>query len=79
MLELRVNGRPVQVPEGSTIAAAVMIAGEKFFCKSVSGEPRAPLCGMGICLECRVTVNGRTHVRSCQALCESGMEVRTDA
>jgi sarcosine oxidase subunit alpha len=33
---------------------------------------------MGICFECRVTVNGRAHVRSCQVLCEAGMEVQTD-
>ena len=79
MLELKINGRSVQVPPGCTIAAAVLIAGEKFFCKSVTGEPRAPLCGMGICLECRVTVDGRTHVRSCQTICAAGMEIRTDA
>ena len=33
---------------------------------SVTGEPRGPLCGMGICFECRTTVDGREHVRSCQ-------------
>jgi predicted molibdopterin-dependent oxidoreductase YjgC len=33
---------------------------------------------MGICMECRVTINGETHCRSCQTLCEAGMEVRTE-
>jgi sarcosine oxidase subunit alpha len=33
---------------------------------------------MGICLECRVTINGQPHRRSCQTLCEPGMEVQTD-
>jgi len=33
---------------------------------------------MGICFECRVTVDGRPHVRSCQVVCRPGMEVRTD-
>jgi sarcosine oxidase subunit alpha len=44
----------------------------------VLGESRGPLCGMGICMECRVTINGQPHCRSCQTLCEEGMEVRTD-
>ena len=54
------------------------MAGVQGFRRSVSGEPRGPLCGMGICFECRVTINGREHCRSCQIPCEPGMEVRTD-
>jgi hypothetical protein len=74
---LSVNGSPVAVPEGATVAVAVAIAGQACR-KSVSGEPRGPLCGMGICFECRVSINGTAHCRSCQILCEPGMEVRTD-
>ncbi len=74
---LSVNGSAVAVPAGATVAVAVAIAGQA--CRtSVSGEPRGPLCGMGICFECRVSINGRMHCRSCQILCESGMEVETD-
>ena len=72
-----VNGAPVSVPSGATVAVALAIAGQA--CRtSVTGEPRGPLCGMGICFECRVAINGRPHCRSCQILCETGMEVRTD-
>jgi sarcosine oxidase subunit alpha len=72
-----VNGSPVSVPSGTTVAVAVMIAGQS--CRtSVTGEPRGPLCGMGICFECRVAIDGRPHCRSCQILCKPGMEVRTD-
>lgn len=78
MIELRVNGKPVSVPPGTLVAAAVAFVGETGFRKSVLGEPRGPLCGMGICMECRLTINGRPHCRSCLTLCESGMEVRTD-
>ena len=42
------------------------------------GEPRGPLCGMGICFECRVTIDGEAHCRSCQTECRNGMDVRTD-
>jgi sarcosine oxidase subunit alpha len=44
---------------------------------SVRGEARAPFCGMGICMECRATVNGRQHQRTCQLACAPGMEVVT--
>jgi D-hydroxyproline dehydrogenase subunit gamma len=76
---LSVNGTNVTVPAGAMVSAAVVLAGVSAFRPSVTGEPRGPLCGMGICFECRVTVNGREHCRSCQIPCEPGMQVRTDA
>jgi len=76
-LTLKVNGVSVEVTTGSTVAIAAVIAAQS--CRtSVSGQPRGPLCGMGICFECRVTINGKPHCRSCQILCEPGMEVSTD-
>ena len=77
MPDLHVNGTRVSVPDGITVAAAVAIAGETAFRHSISGEPRAPLCGMGICFECRVMINGMPHARSCQILVKSGMEILT--
>ena len=75
---LRVNGNAVSVAAGTVVAAAVAQAGQTRFRRSVLGEARGPLCGMGICMECRVTINGQPHCRSCQTVCEEGMEVRTD-
>ena len=77
-IQVRVNGRMVSVPVGSVVAAAVARADEARFRRSVSGQARGPLCGMGICMECRVTINGETQRRSCQILCAEGMEVQTD-
>jgi sarcosine oxidase subunit alpha len=77
-LTITVNGKPVEVPDGAMVSAAVFIAGVTAFRRSATGEVRGPLCGMGICFECRVTVNGRSHVRSCQTPCRPGMEIRTD-
>lgn len=75
-LALTVNGVRVMVFPGSSVAAAVAIAGG--FCRtSISGEPRSVLCGMGICFECRVTIDGKMHCRSCQIQCEAGMSVIT--
>jgi D-hydroxyproline dehydrogenase subunit gamma len=77
-IQLRVNGKTVSVSPGTIVAAAVAQAGQSRFRRSVQGEARGPLCGMGICMECRVTINGQAHARSCQTVCQEAMEVRTD-
>ncbi len=77
-IRLHVNGAQLTVPEGSMVATAVFLSGANSFRQSVTGEPRAPLCGMGICYECRVTINGQAHSRSCQIVCQEGMNIHTD-
>lgn len=73
-----VNGASITVAQGTTVAAALMIAGAP--CRiSVTGEARAPLCGIGICFECRAEIDGIAHRRSCQIVCQRGMQIRTDA
>lgn len=75
-IALTVNGKPWEVDSGASVAVALMIAHAP--CRtSVRGEPRGPLCAMGICMECRAVVKGVLHQRTCQLLCESGMDVRT--
>jgi D-hydroxyproline dehydrogenase subunit gamma len=77
LFSIDVNGRQVEVAEGTSVAAAIMATHQA--CRlSVRGEPRAPLCGMGICMECRATVDGKLHRRTCQLLCVPGMEVVTE-
>jgi predicted molibdopterin-dependent oxidoreductase YjgC len=72
-----INQRSVRVAKGTTISAALL--NENVSCRtSIHGEPRTALCGMGICFECRATVNGRPHQRTCQVLCSEGMDVSTD-
>jgi predicted molibdopterin-dependent oxidoreductase YjgC len=72
---LSINGNQVSVPPGTTVAVAILVSGVSSFRKSVSGEPRSAFCGMGICYECRVTIDGRAHCRSCQMECLEGMKV----
>lgn len=71
---ISVNGRQVEVPRGATVAAALLQHGA-YSRVSVSGENRQPLCGMGICFECRAMVDGRAHQLTCQLVCEPGMVV----
>ena len=77
VVKVTINGEPLEVPRGMTVAAALVLAGIPSR-HSITNQPRAPLCGMGICLECRVIVNGAPHVKSCQLPCEDGMEIVTD-
>ncbi len=76
-VSITVNGVEVSVKQGTTVAAAILIAGETAFRRSISGEPRGPLCGMGVCYECRVSIDGEAHARSCQIPCRAGMNVVT--
>lgn len=75
---LVIDGREVRVPAGISVAAALLNSGVVGFRRSVSGEPRAPLCGMGSCHECRVTIDGRPQRRSCLEPVREGMRVETD-
>ena len=71
------DGRAIEVPAGVSVAAALLGAGVVAFRHSVTGEPRGPLCGMGICYECRVTVNGVAHRRACLVTVSDGLRVTT--
>ncbi|MBM4093483.1 MAG: (2Fe-2S)-binding protein [Planctomycetes bacterium] len=75
---LTIDGHSVTVPRGTVVAVALARSGRRAFRRSVTGQERGPLCGMGICGECRVTIDGIPHVRSCQTVCQPAMEVRTD-
>ena len=77
-VSLVVNGVSVEMPAGSMVSAAILKTGTFTFRRSATGEPRGPLCGMGICFECRVVINGEAHCRSCQTVCKDGMDVRAD-
>jgi D-hydroxyproline dehydrogenase subunit gamma len=61
--------QPLAVRDGVTVAAAVAVTRT-----SCTGQPRAPFCGMGICQECRMTIDGRRQL-ACQTLCREGMQV----
>lgn len=76
-ISITVNDANISVPAGTTALAAILSTGVSAIRRSVSGAPRGPLCGMGICFECRATVNGRRHSRTCEILCASGMDIRT--
>ena len=75
MIEITVNGASVKVEQGTSVAAALLNIDIHGFRTSVSGAPRQPLCGMGICFECRVTIDGEPHQRSCLVPARDGMQL----
>ncbi|ABX05139.1 MAG TPA: hypothetical protein DEF47_16110 [Herpetosiphon sp.] len=73
-IRISINGTEYQVTEHSNLAAVLMdkaIANRR----SVTGEPRMAVCGMGSCGECRVTINQQAHQLACLLQCCDGMEV----
>jgi D-hydroxyproline dehydrogenase subunit gamma len=76
VVTITINGREVQVKAGTVVTAALLTAAIP--CRrSSTGQLRTALCGMGVCFECRATVDGVAHRRTCQLLCRSGMVVET--
>jgi len=76
-ITISIDGRSVLVGAGTMVAVALLDAGVPRFRIAIGGEPRGPVCGMGICFECRVTIDGRAHQRACLIACEEGMTITT--
>ena len=75
-IHIRVNGRAVAAVPGETVLAALTAAGYKVLKKSnVHNEARGPFCGMGVCYECLVTIDGVPKQRSCMVEAQDNMEI----
>jgi NADPH-dependent 2,4-dienoyl-CoA reductase/sulfur reductase-like enzyme len=71
-----IDGRPAEAEAGVSLLAALWNDGRRALRTSVTGQARGPLCGMGTCFECRVTLDGIPHVRSCLTTLRPGMDAR---
>ena len=74
-----INGTSFEATTDMSVAAALMRYDNMQTRQSVSGQPRFAVCGMGICQECRVRINGQPHKLACQEYCRSGMVINTEA
>lgn len=78
-VSVTIDGKTLYLPAYATVAAALAVANGVLGTRtSVSGERRTALCGMGVCQECRVSIDGRMHVLACQTICRDGMTIETD-
>ena len=69
------NGRPVAAFEGETVHAALSAAGIRKFRADSDGHGHGVFCGMGVCYECVVTVDGVENQRACSTFVKDGMAV----
>lgn len=76
--EIEVDGRGTTAYEGETVAAALMAAGITTLRHTARhNSPRGIFCGMGICFDCLMTVDGVPNVRTCVTYAQPGMKVQT--
>ena len=77
--EIEIDGRLVKAYDGETIATVMLAEGLRNFYKDSVGHPPSRLyCGMGVCQQCLVTVNGVPNRQACQMAVRPGMVVKTN-
>jgi aerobic-type carbon monoxide dehydrogenase small subunit (CoxS/CutS family) len=77
-ISLRIDGVAVSVDAEISLAAALARVGQDAMRRSLGDAPRGAFCGMGICFECRVRVDGCERL-ACLTRVAAGMEVHTHA
>jgi predicted molibdopterin-dependent oxidoreductase YjgC len=75
--EIEVDGKIISARSGQTIAEALLANGLRVFRMTRKQYPRGVYCGMGICYECRMIVNGIANVRTCMTLATPGCRIAT--
>ncbi|MBC6457886.1 (2Fe-2S)-binding protein [Actinomadura sp. HBU206391] len=72
---ITVDGRPTPAYLGESVAAALMADGDLSTRTALDGEPRGLFCGMGVCFDCLVIVDGVAGTRACVTWVRDGMDV----
>lgn len=78
-IEIVCDGRRLAAIEGESIAATLTAHGIRKYSRAREGDPRGLFCGMGVCFDCRVTVDGRAGQRACLTSVHAGMQIDTEA
>ena len=76
--EIEVDGRKIIAHEGETVGSALVAAGVRTFRHTPKQhQPRGIYCGIGLCYECAMVINGVPNTRACQTLASPGCRVET--
>jgi predicted molibdopterin-dependent oxidoreductase YjgC len=78
-LTITVDGRPLEGVAGQTVAGVLLASGRLSWRTGPSGSPRGVFCGIGVCFDCLVTVNGERDVRACRRRARDGDAVTTQS
>jgi predicted molibdopterin-dependent oxidoreductase YjgC len=73
---LSLDGRSVTAYEGESVAALLLAEGHVATRLTPAGAPRGVFCGMGVCFDCLVVVDGVPNTRACVTWVAEGMDVR---
>ena len=73
------EGEPLRVRDGESLAAALTAHGIREFRETRSGAQRGVFCGMGVCQDCLLEVDGMPNQRACMTKAAEGMRVRRHA
>lgn len=72
-IHVTVAGNELEGEKGQTIAGVMMANGIlSWRTSTVNSRPRGLFCGIGVCFDCVVTVNGQRDIRACQRRCTDG-------
>jgi predicted molibdopterin-dependent oxidoreductase YjgC len=73
-----IDGKKFDVPAGTTIAGALYMLGKRIVRQTPREQtPRSIFCGMGVCYDCVVVVDGQANIRACQTEVRADMQVVT--
>lgn len=77
-ISLELDGERLEAHEGETVAAALIAAGRfDFGISRRTNRPMGLFCGMGVCYECMVTIDGVHGLRACVTEVREGMHIET--
>jgi predicted molibdopterin-dependent oxidoreductase YjgC len=71
-----VDGEPVPAEAGRPLGALMHRLGPAMR-RTEAGAPRGLFCGMGVCFDCLVTIDGIADRRACMTPIRDGMRVET--
>lgn len=73
------DGRPIAARHGESLAACLTAAGVRSFRTTAQGADRGMFCGMGVCQDCLVEIDGRQNERACMTKVTGPLNVRSEA
>lgn len=72
------DGRPIGFEPGQSIGAALLAHGIRSWRTTrIEGRPRGLFCGIGICFDCLIVVDGAPNQRACLTPARADADVRT--
>lgn len=74
---LTFDGAAVAFVPGQSVAAALLASGRLAWRTTRhTGRPRGLFCGIGVCFDCLVTIDGHPNQRACLVPARPGMSVQ---